>query len=152
MLLSSLVGPDVCMGLPGKPFKGRVESGHYEGSWAAFQRWRDLLEKLWWRSGEFLGCISHLVYVDTYTCMCVCIYIDISVSWYVSHICAYGTYIWCKSLALRDFFTQKMAHTTKEDSSVLSWARAVLASLNAVRIHLPIFTFRPTWGNMTQTV
>lgn len=80
--------------------------------------------------------MSHLIYGDIYTCMCVYIYIDIGIPWYTSHICAHGgTCIWRKRLALRVFFTQKMSHTTKEGPSVLSWARAVLASLDAVRIH-----------------
>lgn len=69
------------------------------------------------------------------------------------------------------FLTQKMAHTTKEDLSVLSWVRAALAPLDAVGIHCrilaqshlhdassdrllpgaPGYTFCPTWENMTQT-
>lgn len=36
--------------------------------------------------------------------------------------------------------TQKTAHTTKEDLSVLSWARAVLAPLDAMGIHYHILT------------
>lgn len=98
MLLSSSVGSDVCMGLPRKPFKGREESGHDEGSWAALGRWRDLLEG-WWlrRSGEFLACIRHLF--SHTSCpgiwreIHICVYISLYLLVYEFHLCSWHQYM-----------------------------------------------------------
>lgn len=66
-------------------------------------------------------------------CMFTCI--SLSISWYGSPICACGTSIWCKCLLWELCWTWKMAHSTREDLSMFSWSRKVLAPLDVVGIH-----------------